>query len=518
MRTTVLLLGIVGYLSWIPRLSAQTPYGASSPLGNGNQPYITSNQAYLGNGAFEIRLRGGLPNGVAYLGLAVASAQTTFNGIPVNLDFSQTNSLNLLFLDNQGRASFPIPLTALTNTAFAGGSFYAQAYFVDGTAPNGVAASRGLRVTFTLPPLVYVGSNRGVPGPGFLVDPSGPAVTNTINGVNQRVQGSVFSRDGRSLFVAGDMALTPNITYADLSTGTPVWTNLHTFSSSLALSGIGLALDDDNGLLWSLQLQSLSMATLFGLDADPTSATFGSVVAGFPINNGGTPAYWAMNKTLRMAALGLLFTPGVVLVDVDPASGTFGQVLANLVVPVSPGAVLPGVTGICFSRDGDQMYVAIQNGGGQTGEVARYSFSQAAWIDHDPATTITDNLGPFSNPPLPFGPNPISLSAPEYGEDSDWFVVSGFGGPGGGWAGRVDLTNTGAGGWAFTPATGASLNEAWFSAVDPAGTSVAVAVLQSNGQGALEFFDPMTMAVTNIVNLPGSGGVSGSNLAPVAWR
>ncbi|HGY92182.1 MAG TPA: hypothetical protein ENK43_13515 [Planctomycetes bacterium] len=506
-RTLVVLLIAIS----APSLIGQYVYGAGSAGGSGVVPAIASPQAYLGNANFGISISDGAPGAGAYLATALLPSVGNFVGVPLNVDINNLFSLTFLTLDAQGKVFLPAPLSAFTNPALAGFNFYAQAFVLDPSAPGGVAASRGLRGEFTLPPLVFVGSRTGFAGSQFFVDPSIPAISNTVSGVNTNVDGAAFTSEGKSLFVVS--SLTRTINYADLSGVTPVWSTIHAFGPGQFLTGI--ALDEENDLVWTVDMISQSSSTIVALDADPSSATFGNVLHTFPAPSAGFVGRWRMNGQ-HLAAITHVFTQVVDLMDLNPTSPTFGQIVLSTSYPAGPTIFAAGATDVAFTRDDHQMLVAIQRSGGVPAEVARYSFAQGAWIDHDPSTPAVDDLGPFSNPPLAFGPNPFTLAFPRYA-DSDWFLISGFGGAGGGWAGRVDFDQTAPGAWSFTPATGSNLNQAWFSGVDPGGTTVAVATLQ-NHVGVLKFFDAATMTWTGSVLLPGSGGVSGSNLGDVVWR
>ncbi len=505
-------------------LMAQYNYGVGHPGSGGLTPRISCGQAWMGNANFSIKIDQAIGAGTGYLLVSPTPSNTTlFGGLPFYVDVNNLHSLSYLVLGGtpgvagDGSADFPAPLDSFgVIPSLAGVPFFCQALVFDSAAVGGAAMSPGLILYLTMPPEVFVGSSiGGSSDPTWLVDPQSATVNSQTNSIVDNCDGAVFTTDGLDLYV--NSSLDPAIRHADMSVNPPSWSTFMTFAPGTI--SYGLAIDELNGILWCVaDLGGGSGLEFIGIDANKNSLSYGIVLYSAPTTAlGGYVGIWHMTSDLKIVAPEI-FSGDIEIFDMDPSSGTFLQNIATITPPGGAGGPFgggAGATAVTTSRNGDQLIFCLQGLNAGPAEIARYSQSAGAWIDHDLVTPGIQNMGPSSSPPIILGSAASSLSSPRFG-NSDFFVISGFGGSG--WAARIDIDGQNPNFWSVIPASGTNLNEGWFCAVNPEGTMVAITTL-SGSSPRLRFFDTATMSHQFTVPLAGgSGYVSGSNLKNPVWR
>ncbi len=505
-------------------LMAQYNYGVGHPGSGGLTPRISCGQAWMGNANFSIKIDQAIGAGTGYLLVSPTPSNTTlFGGLPFYVDVNNLFSVSYLSLGGtpgvagDGYIDFPAPLDSFgVNPSLAGVPFFCQSLVFDSAAVGGAAMSPGLILYLTMPPEVFVGSAlSGSSDPAWLVDPQTAAVKSQNNSVGDNCDGAVFTTDGLDLYI--NSSITPAIRHADLSVNPPSWSTLMTFAPGT--NSYGLAIDELNGILWCVaDLGGGSGLEFVGIDVNENSLSYGIVLYSAPTTAlGGSVGIWHLTSDLKIVAPEI-FSGDIEIFDMDPTSGTFLQNISTITPPGAAGGPFgggAGATAVTTSLDGDQLIFSLQGLNFGLAQIARYSQSTGAWFDHDLSAPGIQNMGPSSSPPVILGSAASCLSSPRFG-DSDFFVVSGFGGNG--WAARIDFDVQNPNFWSVTPASGTSLNAGWFCAVNPEGTMVAITTL-SGSSPRLRFFDAKTMSHQFTVPLlGGSGYVSGANLKNPIWR
>ncbi len=481
---------------------AQDPYGVGAAGSGGITPRLSSGQAWMGNAAFDFDVSGALGGAPAVLGLSTQPASLFLGSTEILISLAPADAFYFAARvlggagAGAGSGSFPLPLTFPPSLALAGLQVFAQAVVFDGGAAGGLAATQGLRVEVTLPPLIFVGTSvAGSTDPHFFVDPIAQTLSSTA-GISQtnNVTDAVFAHGGKALFVS--KSLGDGLTRADLTGAAPAWSS---FWSTAPGSCYGVGFDPRFDLVYTFSGPSGNSRELHALDADPASPTFGQVLASTAGATAGLGAErWGLSRSGNRAAIvGVVLTSGpLILVDTDPASPTYLQVLASPTIPAPPAAMILLGLEAAFTPNDEYVLVLLSGLGAQ--DIARYHVPSGTFVDHDPLTP-----GTIENVVLP-GAVPTSMSVSRDGT----FAVA----CGNGWAARVD----------FDPATPSSvivtsyapgpglLDNAYGAAISPDGTAVA---LTSTNPAELVVLDAPAGSLLFQVALPG-----GANLYTVEWR
>ena len=134
---------------WIVEPTCGVPhqYGNGTAGTGGRTPKVDYGGGYaqVARTTFKLDCTDMLPNAPLALFVGSAAATTPVFGISLNVDLNQPYVQVVAGANAQGRATVNIPIPALAN--LAGGTIYAQAVTADVAGPQGLAASRGFRVT-----------------------------------------------------------------------------------------------------------------------------------------------------------------------------------------------------------------------------------------------------------------------------------------------------------------------------------------------------------------------------------
>jgi WD40 repeat protein len=474
----------------------QEVFGSGSPGTGGAVPVLTCRQAWMGNAAFGVEIANALGGAGAYIVFSAAPASATSFGLPIHVDANQILAAPFIAIGGPagvagaGTAFYPIPLSFGLIPSFAGLKFYAQAFVID-QAFGVLAVSAGLAIEFTMPPQVFVGASvSGGTDAHYFVDPLTRTVASTAQiSATDNVSGAVWGEGGRLLFVAASTS----ITMADFSTGAPVWS---TFAAFPSLGVDRVALDHGRKLLWTIANPGTGTKQITALDADPTSGTFGQIVANTTaLNLGNTVASWTLSPSGDRLAVIYVLSSLVRIYDTDPASPTFLTSVRTLSIPFSGLASVTAPSELRFTPSGQDLFVAIFSGGSTNGELARFNFPVNAWIDFDLSTPgVVDHLGPLSSPPCAIG---FAVQGLAVQRDGRFLAVSSA--DGSGTLGRVDIDPTNPFLFNFTSSTGAALPQAKSCDIDGDGTLITVS---SWSPPALKIFDAASMAWLGTVSLP----------------
>ena len=349
---------------------------------------------------------------------------------------------------------------------------------------------------------VFVGTSvGGSTDPYFLSDPQTFALSHSGgNTFSDNVTSAVYTNGGLELYVGS--SINSSINRADRSTSVPTWSTVTTFSGGGAY---GLTLDEARDRLWCVTDPSGAGTELVAVDVDNASGTYGTVVAQTSgLGAAGFVERWGLSPDGNQAAVLQVFGNALYLWDLDPASATYLQQTGTLLVPSSVSSAFILNVHVRYTGDGKQLLVLIQHAGAVPAEVARYDFGTSAWIDHDPATSVVDNIGAMSSPAVNFGSAPACIDVAA--QAGDFAVLSGFGGSG--WAGRLDFDTANPATFGFTP-VGAATAEAWGCGLAADESAFAVT---TEGPPALKYFDATTLAYLGETPLPGA-----DNIYTVEW-
>ncbi len=490
--------------------AAQVTYGKGSPGAGGFIPILSCNQAYMGNGKFAFQIQKGKGGTPGLLGLSVQPASFRVGSTQILINLVPPNLLLLLpvSLGGQpgqpgvGTAAIPLPLAFPPTPALAGLDFYAQFVAFDYPTPGSPAASRGLKVEMTYPPVVFVGTSvGGSTDPHYFVDPLIPILLKQANSTyTDNCTGAEFAYGGMGLFIGS--SIRHQVNYADVSTLPAQWRTIYTSSGS---GCYGMGYDKPNRRLYTLTNPGNNQRELVALDVvNPSSPNFGKALGNTVMMAGGNPMTerWTLAPSGKTAAVlvGFINTITLTIVDTDPKNLTYLKVLMKSPVPVSGLGGLSLATQVRYTQDEDVILVTIQNAGANPGEIARYDVGPAKWIDHNPSQTGIQNIGPSSAPVALLGSAPTDI---EMAPDGTFAVISGFAGPG--WAGRLDLVPGSVSHWGYQTLTpGPSLRGAWACGLSRDGSLMSIGTFPSP---QLVLVDPKTGKLVGTVGLPGASNV-----------
>ena len=489
-------------------LSAQVPYG-NGTAGSGNYtPTLSCNQAYMGNGKFAFQIQNALGGATGLFALSTRSSQFMVGSTEILVDITWPQLLLLLPIYFSGPASqpgvgsavIPLPLAFLPTPALAGMEFYAQCVVVDYATPGSPAASRGLKVELTYPPMGFVGTSvGGSADPYYFVDPISLVLTHQGGStMSDNVTDAVFTHGGTGLFVGS--SIRSQVNYADVTSFPPTWRTVYTSKGS---GCYGMGYDRANQRLYTLTDPGNGQRELVALDVkDPNHPNFGQMIGHTVMMAGGTNMVerWTLSPSGKLAAVlvGILGPTSVVIVDTDPTSVNYLKNIRSTQVPTGAGLVL--ANRVVFSADENQVLVLLQNSGSTGGEVARFDRVSGQWLDHNSAQTGIQNIGANSNPPALLGSAPTSM---KMAPDGRFAALSGFGGTG--WVGRLDLWPGQISRFAYQPLTpSAPLQGAWACGLTADASILGVGTFPSS---QAVFVDPMTGNLLGTVGTPSASNV-----------
>ena len=483
---------------------SQTNYGTGTPGPGGVVPRLTSGQAWMGNTAFSLDMAGAPGGAAGWLVVSFAPAAVTSGSTPIWVDFNQVNSVTPVAFSGsggapgQGAGSVPAPLNFGVLPYLAGLSFYAQAFI---PYSGGVAVSAGLEITLTMPPEILVSS---CCGSQYVIDPQAQTLAVPPSPVPANgIYDAISDEGGRYVYLSADGA-GGGIFRGDASLQPPAYTPLGPPRRTFFLR-----LDEERQRLWAIADNGSGDRDLVVFDVDPASSTFGNQIDAIPAI-GNVAERFALSGDGNRAVVQSGFGTTLVVYDTDPASPTYKQILSTIAVPTNPQAVIAFVLDLAFAHDGDTLLVPLNYivapGMPISCEIARYSLSANAFIDHDSNTPLIDNIGPSASPPVTFEAVISRVIPSRY---SDRVALSGLGVTP--WAGTLDLSPTLPAGYAWTPVQGVSMSGPYTAVLDPEGKTLAVP--DTSGGGSLYLFDAASGVLLNTVALPG-----GNFLYSVIWR
>jgi hypothetical protein len=482
-------------------VEAQVPYGNGSPGTGGLIPHLTSNQAYMGNANFSFSVSNGLGGASALFVLSLGKSSTFVGTTEILVNLGALVLLLPLGLTGPngtpgaGSANVPLPLNFPPTPSAAGALFYAQVVVIDFPTPGSPAASRGLEVELTYPPLVFVGTSvGGSTDPFYLVDPLVPSlVYSSNNAFTDNVTDAVWNRGGAELFIGSSIRNQVNV--ADMTAIPPVWTTIYTSAGS---GCYGMGIDRTFKRLYTFTNPGTATREITALDIQPGSPTYGQRLANtVGVASGGLAERWNISPSGKKICLLTLLPGNMIVIDSDVNSAGYLTFGPQIIIPTSPGP-LALANQVRITPDDAYALVVIQNAGTQPGDLARYDFNAQAWVDHNTSMPGIQNIGALSSPAVNFGSafTGISLS-----KDGSFALVSGFGGTG--WAGRLDFQ-------------GASWNYTAFNPGVPLAGSWAIGLTDGEARAAIGTFpSPSACVVTDSLNgtlvgsvpLPGAGNV-----------
>ncbi len=446
-------------------------YGQETAGTGGVVPRIWAlDTAWPGNHAFGVTLDSAVGGGSGFLIVGSAPLDAYGPGFWVNvapLFISPPIALSgTAGAPAQGDVALTLAVPNLP--VLVGVDAYFQWAVADAGATFGYAATRGLRLTITDPPLVVVAGSLGgvATDPIYAIDPLTGAIADWSN-LDENV----------------DVELSPNGSLAVVSASQSNQFGILDAASGALLGGaatngeadsVVFTPDGTRAYCLAKATSSNPAAEILEMDVDPTSATFGQVI-GFVSGWPATMSQWtggaisADGTVLTVANFGIAEQPGVVIVDVAPGSATRNTVTG--VVPVTGGGF---VRDVVPNEDGTLAYAAVQYLS-PLGEMIVIDVAAGAVVQ-----TVT-NIGGF--------PNDLDVDA----RGRFAYVACQLNG----WVARIDIDPSSGGYLSSTPST--VVPAAFNLALSPEGDRVYVT---PQAGGAITELDAVTLGITNTWNLP----------------
>ncbi len=311
------------------------PFGRGTPGKGGFTPVIwAEGHPAPGNRSFKLLLDRGLGGGAAFLLMSNRSASLKILGMELLVDPLASAFFvpwNGILSGSQGQggagsARAPLPLPADPN--LVGLEVFFQFLGGDGTAPGGLSASDGLRVTLQRGPLVV--------GAGYKTlvayHPATKVLT-TMGGILGPVDAQ-FDRKGELLFLADRKVM------RIFDAGSVPFRLVKTVSVPGGLANHVVV--HPGGKRAYVSVASRTTPAIYIVDVDRGSASFGTVIGkikGLPPGNlafeGGSVS--ADGRVLCVCDLGLGGKRWLHVIDVDPASSTRDRVKRSVLIPGIPG-------------------------------------------------------------------------------------------------------------------------------------------------------------------------------------
>lgn len=225
----------------------------------------------------------------------------------------------------------------------------------------------------------------------FVASGAGAIVTTGPSSFTDNVTDAVWADAGRNLYCG--QSLQNRVSRASWNGSAPSWSSFYAAPGAC----YGLGLDAARRRLWVLTGASASTRQLHCVDADPTSATYGTFVTQTNLASA-TRERWALSPSGNFAVVPHEFINSGLfeLIDTDPSSATFLQTVVSTPVP---GAVAAGFAFVadCRIAVGDA-YVYLLYAGLGSGALAVYDRVAATWLDFGAAPGQQDLTVPVTVP------------------------------------------------------------------------------------------------------------------------
>jgi hypothetical protein len=487
---------------------AQDSYGSGTAGSGGFVPTLTCNQAWMGNAGFALDVSQGFGGATAILAVSHQPASFFAGGTQVLVSLAPADLVQLtpftlsgpVGVPGAGSASLSAPLLFPVNPALAGTNFFAQAGIADSTAPTTFAATAGLRITLTMPPLVAMTTTTIANTSTRFFDPA--TMTESFAAHHAAADpstGMAFAHGGRDLFVSRWNG--SRIDRVDFSSSAPAWSVFH------AAAGLcnGVAFDAAHDLVYSVVSIPSVGPSLVAIDANPLHASFGQLVAA----SAPYPALtWTLSSSGNLAAIvggGCWSTSYVFILDTDPDSSTYLQTLATSPVPQQNcglGSASATPSKVAFTQD--EQFVFILTVGAWPSSycvwltpeagVGRYEIASGSWTDFNPSVAGSQMISSFSQPAVAFGSTFRDFAiAP----DGSSVLVLGV-------DNLVRLTFDPANPAAFSPTVATTAYDCYGSArglLSPDQSSLIVAQMNAAGPLLVAAIDPSTLVAQAFVAL-----------------
>ena len=333
---------------------------------------------------------------------------------------------------------------------------------------------------------IFVGTSTSgsVDTHAFVASGTGATTYQSPNPYTDNVTDAVWANTGRNVYVA--QSLGNRVSLGQWNGSVPTWSPFYPAPGAC----YGLGLDAGRQRLWVLTGAAASTRELHCVDADPSSATYGTMLTQTTSLSGASLERWALSPSGNLAAVPHVFVNSGLfqVVDTNPASATF---LQTIVSTTMPGAA---AMGFAFASDCevsiDDLYAYVLYTGIGAAALAVYDLTANAWLDFAAAPGQQDFAITLSVP------NGMALAW-----DRSFAVLSGQGG--GGWAMRIDFDYANPTNSTSTQFAGLSIPNANGISLSPENTRAAVTSTPQSvaPPGTLVVFDVQTGAVLHTVPL-----------------
>src|SRR5262245_52799703 len=248
----------------------------------------------------------------------------------------------------------------------------------------------------------------------FVASGTGTVLQIAGNIYTDNVTDAVWANTGRNLYVG--QSLQNRVSRAEWNGSSATWSSFYTAPGAC----YGLGLDRFRQRLWVLTGPG-SSRELHCLDADPTSPTYGTLLAYTTTLGSASRERWALSPLGNLAAVPYVFLSSGLfqLVDTNPASATFLQPIVSTPVPNAQALGFSFVAACAVSFDEAYAYV-LYTGIPPAANLAVWDVGASQWLDFGAAPGQQDF--PITVPV----PNGMELSF-----DRSFAVVAGQGGSGG---------------------------------------------------------------------------------------
>ena len=310
------------------------------------------------------------------------------------------------------------------------------------------------------------------------------------------VTDAAWADTGRSLYVA--QTLSNRVSVGAWNGASMTWSTLYQATGGC----YGVGVDAGRRRVWTMMTPAAT-GDLVCIDADPTSASYGMVLATTTNLNTAIRERWRLSPSGSFACVpyGFLDTGLFEIVDTDPASPTFLQTVVSLPMPAAQQGGLSFVFDVQISVD--ELYCFVLYAGLGFTRLGVYSRASNSFVDFNPAANGQQDLT------LGFaGGNSLALAP-----DRSFALVSSATAPGR--VARVGFDYAAPGNTTVTTFAGLSVPFANGVSLSPDGLRGAVTTTAGSvsGPGSLEFFDASTGATTGSVALGNMW-----NLYTTAWQ
>ncbi|MCR9246974.1 MAG: hypothetical protein NXI31_18220 [bacterium] len=272
--------------------------------------------------------------------------------------------------------------------------------------------------------IIFVGtSTSGSTDAHHFVESGTGNSTGANSSFTDNVTGAVWADSGRNLYVGQGLQ---NRVARGSWDGTGVtWSTLWSAPGAC----YGVEHDPIRRRLWTLTGSSGANRELHCIDADPSSANYGTVIDQTNVLGTTSRERWSISPLGNLAAVPAAFIGSGLfeIVDLEPTSPNYLQVVVSTFVPGLSGLLIASDLAISFDEQYAYLLYTGLSGSVVVGGLAVLHIPTVTWLDFDAGLPGPQPLA-FTNPV----PNRMDLSF-----DSSFAVVSGQGGAG--WLVRVDF-------------------------------------------------------------------------------